>query len=131
MSDIERKVSYWIEMAEYDLETARVMLDGGRYLYVGFMCHQAIEKVLKGYIWKKSGAEPAYTHSLARLLADAGLDNATSTELRDFVDILEPLKIETRYPTDREKLMRSMNRERSISILDQTKELYTWIKAKL
>ena len=76
MSDIERKVSYWIEMAEYDLETASVMLDGGRYLYVGFMCHHAIEKALKGYIWKNSGSEPAYTHSLARLLGDAGLNDA-------------------------------------------------------
>lgn len=72
MSDIERKVSYWIEMAEYDLETAKVMLDGGRYLYVGFMCHQVIEKALKGYIWKTAGAEPAYTHSLARLLGAPG-----------------------------------------------------------
>ena len=131
MSDNERKVSYWIEMAEYDLETARVMLDGGRYLYVGFMCHQAIEKVLKGYIWKSSSTEPPYTHSLARLLAQAGLDDAMPTRLRDFIDTLEPLNVETRYPTDREKLMRSMNRERSISILNQTKELYAWIKAKL
>ncbi len=107
------------------------MLDGGRYLYVGFMCHQAIEKVLKGYIWKNSGSEPGYTHSLARLLGNAGLNDAMPTGLRDFIDTLEPLNIETRYPTDREKLMRSMNRERSISILDQTKELYAWIKAKL
>lgn len=43
MDDLERRVSYWIEMAEYDLEIAKVMLDGGRYMYVGFMCHQAIE----------------------------------------------------------------------------------------
>jgi hypothetical protein len=47
------------------------------------------------------------------------------------MDTLEPLNIEARYPTDREKLMRSMNRDRSVSILDKTKELYTWIKARL
>lgn len=131
MSDIERKVSYWIEMADYDLETAKVMLDGGRYLYVGFMCHQVIEKALKGYIWKSSGSEPVYTHSLARLLGDAELNDTMPSELRDFIDTLEPLNVETRYPTDREKLMRSMNRERSMSILDRTKELYAWIKAQL
>ena len=41
------KVTYWIEMSDYDLETADAMLVTGRYLYVGFMCHQIIEKILK------------------------------------------------------------------------------------
>jgi len=38
------KVQYWQEMSEYDLATAKAMLQTGRYLYVGFMCHQAVEK---------------------------------------------------------------------------------------
>ena len=46
---MKEKIQYWIEMAEYDLETAKVMLKGKRFLYVGFMCHQVIEKILKGY----------------------------------------------------------------------------------
>ena len=43
------KVTYWIEMSDYDLETADAMLATDRYLYVGFMCHQTIEKILKAY----------------------------------------------------------------------------------
>lgn len=39
--------NYWIEIAKYDLETAEAMLKSKRYLYVGFMCHQSIEKILK------------------------------------------------------------------------------------
>jgi len=35
-----------VDLAQYDLETAQVMLDGGRFLYVGFMCHQVVEKSL-------------------------------------------------------------------------------------
>ena len=46
---MNEKIQYWIDIAEYDLETARVMLEGRRFLYVGFMCHQVIEKALKGY----------------------------------------------------------------------------------
>ncbi len=38
------KVAYWKELADYDLETAEVMYNGGRWLYVGFMCHLVIEK---------------------------------------------------------------------------------------
>lgn len=46
------KVKYWIELSDYDLETAVVMLNGKRYLYVGFMCHQSIEKAFKAYFSK-------------------------------------------------------------------------------
>lgn len=47
---MNEKINYWIEIAEYDLETARVMLEGRRFLYVGFMCHQVIEKVMYIFI---------------------------------------------------------------------------------
>ena len=41
MSDFD-KIEYWLEMCEYDFETAKAMLKSKRYLYVGFMCNQAI-----------------------------------------------------------------------------------------
>ncbi len=61
---MKEKVQYWIEMAEYDLETAKVMLKGKRFLYVGFMCHQVVEKILKGYYVFVKGENPPYSHSL-------------------------------------------------------------------
>lgn len=33
------KVRYWVELSDYDLDTAQAMLETRRYLYVGFMCH--------------------------------------------------------------------------------------------
>jgi HEPN domain-containing protein len=51
-------VSYWIDITEYDLETAEAMLVTKRFLYVGFMCHQAIKKYLKA----------CYVHVLATYL---------------------------------------------------------------
>jgi len=46
MSD---KVKYWIELSDYDIDTAYALLKSKRYLYVGFMAHQSIEKILKAY----------------------------------------------------------------------------------
>lgn len=31
------KVTYWKELADYDIDTAEVMYNGGRWLYVGYM----------------------------------------------------------------------------------------------
>ncbi len=40
----------WIALADYDIETARHMLATGRYLYVVFLCHLALEKLLKAHV---------------------------------------------------------------------------------
>ena len=44
----EEQVQYWLDIADYDLDTAEAMHQTGRWLYVAFMCHQVIEKTLKG-----------------------------------------------------------------------------------
>ena len=43
----QEKVEHWLDIAEYDLETAAAMQQSGRYLYTVFMCQQAFEKLLK------------------------------------------------------------------------------------
>lgn len=128
---MDDKQRYWIELAEYDLVTAKVMLDGKRYLYVGFMCHQSIEKVLKGYYVGVKEGTPPYTHNLTILANESGVYNFLSEEQKDLVDTLQPLNIEARYPTHKEKLMKSLSEERCKGILKETEELFLWIKKKL
>ncbi len=55
---------YWVELSEYDIETAEAMLQTKRFLYVGFMCHQAVEKILKAYYNKIHDKPAPYTHNL-------------------------------------------------------------------
>lgn len=69
---MDKKVKYWIDTAEYDLDTAQAMLDSGRYLYVGFLCHQTIEKCLKAVI-AKSGQFPPKIHNLINLADKANI----------------------------------------------------------
>ena len=57
----QNKIDYWVDIADYDLKTAEAMLETGRFLYVGFMCHQAIEKMLKGYyVFVRNEQPPLY-----------------------------------------------------------------------
>lgn len=128
---MDNKVTYWIEMSDYDLETAGAMLITGRYLYVGFMRHQTIEKILKAY-WTHCLTEvPLKIHSLSRLAEKTELDKQLSEEQLDFIDKLEPLNIEARYPSYKERLMKSLTKEYCTKLLSQTKELQSWIKNKL
>lgn len=128
---MDSKVSYWIEMSDYDLETADAMLVTGRYLYVGFMCHQTIEKILKAYWTTCLENVPLKIHSLSRLAEKAGLDQEFSEKQLDLIDNLEPLNIEARYPTYKERLIKSLSKEYCAQLLQQTKELQQWIKNRL
>lgn len=129
--NISGKVRYWLDLADYDFETARVMLRGGRYLYVGFMCHQTIEKALKGYYVFALSEIPPFTHNLTVLARGSGLLPAISDDHRDFMDLLEPLNVEARYPTAKDRLLKVLTRDRCIWILDQTEALLEWIKTRL
>lgn len=125
------KVTYWIEMSDYDFDTAKAMLETKRYLYVAFMCHQTIEKILKAY-WSNVLEEPPLKiHSLSRLAEKSGLDKDMSEEQTDFIDELEPLNIEARYPSYKERLMKSLTSDRCKELIEQTDKLRTWIKSKL
>ncbi len=128
MKDI---TSYWIDISDYDFETAIAMQRSGRYLYVGFMCHQTIEKILKAHYYTVKNETPPYTHSLSRIAELSGLLDEFSEEFLQIMDVLELLNIEARYPSYKEKLMKSLTEGRCKKILEDTEKLRTWIKAKL
>ena len=54
-----------------------------------------------------------------------------SEEQTDFIDELEPLNIEARYPSYKERLMKSLTSDRCEELIGQTDKLRAWIKSKL
>ena len=128
---MDEKTGYWIELAEYDLETAKVMLSGKRFLYVGFMCHQVIEKALKAYFQFRRKNTPPHTHNLNVIANQSDLYGDLDEARKSLLDILEPLNIEARYPTQKDQLFRSLTEDRCKSILEGTEDLFTWIRRQL
>jgi len=99
------RAEYWLDLADYDLKTAMAMLDTKRFLYVGFMCHQVIEKSFKGYYSQTTNELPEKTHNLMKLAKQSGLMELLPEEYINFVDQLDPLNIAARYPAAKEKLL--------------------------
>lgn len=64
---MDEKVKYWIELSDYDLETAVAMLASKRFLYVGFMCHQTLEKAFKAYFTFLQDDVAPYSHNFSYL----------------------------------------------------------------
>lgn len=128
---MNNKVEYWIDLARYDFETAKAMNESGRYLYVGFMCHQTIEKALKACIVEKKDENPPYTHNLTILAEKAGIYHEMTDDQKDFMDFLEPLNIAARYPTVKEKLLELLNTEKCSELIKRTEGELQWVMKKL
>lgn len=128
---METKTKYWIDLSDYDLETADAMLNSKRYLYVGFMCHQTIEKAFKAYFTKLNPETAPFTHSLSYLAKKGEFYESLSESQKEFIDQIEPLNIEARYPSHKERLLRSLTDSKCIELIQKTKELQKWIKEKL
>ncbi|MCL2486752.1 MAG: HEPN domain-containing protein [Oscillospiraceae bacterium] len=127
------KVKYWFDIAEYDIQTAKAMLKTSRYLYVGFMCHQTVEKALKAIIAHNcaEGEIPPKIHDLSKLAVRANLYDAMAEEQKDFIDGLNPLNVEARYPEYKSEIAEGLSREVCDNLIRRTEELLCWIKKQL
>jgi HEPN domain-containing protein len=116
----------WIELAEYDLETARHMLETGRYLYVIFLCHLALEKMLKALVTEETQAIPVKTHDLIYLVKKSNIE-LPGTFL-DFIGKINTASIPTRYPEDLQNALKDYPKPVAREYLRQTQELIEWLK---
>ena len=124
-------IKAWLDHVHEDISAAEDLHKTGHHLYVGFLCHQAFEKVLKAYYVAKNEDDPPFTHSHTRLLTVCGLiDELTEEQLR-FVALMEPMYIKARYPEQKAEAAKMLNKEACEYIIETTKLLTQWIEAKL
>ena len=123
---MDKIVEHWVERAEYDLGTAKAMLDTGRYLYVGYMCQQAGEKLLKAIIAQQN-KENLPIHNLSRLVEIAEIKNHLTSEQFNFLAELTPYCIEARYGDYKESLSEIINEQKAKEIYEKTQEIFKWL----
>ena len=93
----------WLVQVDYDLATMEYMLHAGRYIYVVFMSHMALEKMFKALVTEETRMLPPRTHNLVDL-AQQGKLNLSQAQ-RDFIGKINNASIATRYPVDLTQLM--------------------------
>jgi HEPN domain-containing protein len=122
-------VKNWLDSAQYDLETAENMFTAGRYIYTVFMCHLAIEKVLKAKVEEVTGKTPPKTHDLEYLVGLAGL--SPGEDIERFIVEISNLGVVTRYPQDFQRTVKDFSQERAKFILIKTKGIFQWIRKSI
>ena len=124
--DIKKQIEYWLKSAEDDIETSDILISKDKILQGLFFCHLCIEKTIKAHVVRCTELLPPKVHNLSYLIEKTDLILSESQLL--FCDTLMYYQLEGRYPEFYPKIPSKIKSE---EILQQTKELFQWLKAKL
>ena len=127
--NMNKVVEEWLRLSEYDLQTAEAMVNSGRYLYVAFMCQQAVEKILKAIYCHTLNVLPPRTHNLLYLVDLLKLEMSESEKI--FLSQLNQFYLENRYPDAQGKLAKEMDKEKGQIFLKKTGEVWTCLRQTL
>jgi len=116
----------WIDTASYDLKTAEAMLISKRYIYVIFMCHLSIEKMIKAVISTEVKGLPPKSHSLLFLAQKASIQ--FSDELQEFIELLDNVSVVTRYPEDLKEMSREFNKKKAEEVFSTSRRIIKWLR---
>lgn len=118
-------------MAEDDLDTANVMLKSNKYLYVSFMCEQAIEKLAKGIYVYTFGKEAPFTHNISIVLKN--IEKVINTdkykEYETLFATLTSFYIIGRYDVYKQNISQNLDKKSSTELLNKSKEAFEWLKS--
>ncbi|MDR0869641.1 MAG: HEPN domain-containing protein [Planctomycetaceae bacterium] len=125
----EEKFEYWLDRVQYDLDSADVMYNGGRWTYVVFMCQQTVEKLVKGLHIYYTGTEAPKLHDINQLLSRFSdkVPIEIDQEKRDFFAVLTSYYLNNRYANYKEKLSAATDKQFAEVQLDKTKEIVQWL----
>lgn len=121
---LKRSVQSWLDRVEYDMQTAEAMLAAGRYIYVVFMCQQAVEKCFKAMAVSK-GVEAHPIHNLRRLAELSGVVVEEKALVK--LDFLSEYYINSRYKEDLADLSKGITKEFAGQILEFSRDTIRWL----
>ena len=87
----------WIRQASEDIDAAKYNHKDKKFFISCFLSHQAVEKILKGYLIYK-GFEHIWRHSVSDLSKECEKIDKDFESLRKEILILDKYYIPTRYP---------------------------------
>lgn len=126
---MEKRTQEWLIQADYDMDTADYMFQGGRYFYAVFMCHLSVEKALKGMYTHKHGKIPPKIHNFVYFIKQNEIE--FPEELLKVILKLNESNVTTRYPNELTELIKLYTKPIVQEFLSAGKEALKWIKQML
>lgn len=120
----------WLDRVSYDSETAKAMLQTGRYIYAIFMCQQSLEKCFKALL-AYGEKEVVPIHNLRRLAELANVIHEIDDSTLIKMDFLSSYYINARYKEDLEQLSKGITESVVQDFIQFSEGLITWLCQKM
>lgn len=127
--DVDKTIKYWIDSANYDLETGKGLLVIKRFPYALFLGHLALEKILKAIVVKNIKEHAPYTHKLTLLAQKTKIEIPES--IMDQLAEYTEFHLESRYPDEKMNFYKKCTEEFSCKKLEEIEDVYKWLTKKL
>ncbi len=135
------KYGYWLMLSDYDIGTVDCLIAGERWVYVAYLCQQAIERQLKGMYLFYNNAEAPKTHNVTYLFSKVtssdkftgGVDTSHFEERRasceDFlIDIM--FYYMSDYPFSYKNISsRFVDKALALDLYERTKNYISWLRS--
>lgn len=128
-SIIKKRIRYWLETADHDYETMKVLFKSKRYSDCLFYGHIVLEKILKGLTVKETSEDAPPIHNLTRLVEIAKMD--LDKETREFLAVVNRFNIRSRYPDEKFNFYKQCDRKYAESNLKKIIKIYKELCQKL
>lgn len=95
---MDRAAKAWLTQARHDLAAAEANAREGRHALACFLCHQAAEKAVTGFLYAR-GSEQVWSHALADLCEDALAFDPSFDLVKSVAVLLDKHYLGARYPS--------------------------------
>ena len=135
------KYRYWVMLSDYDIDTIDVLVEGKRWVYVTYLCQQAVERQLKGMYVYYTGKEAPKTHNISFLfkkitLCPDFIAEGDQEHLAAGQDNCEDFLIDAMfyymsdYPFSYKNIMsRFVEKDVALELFQRTKDTIAWLRS--
>ena len=124
-------INYWINSADRDYETMKIMFENKRNTWCLFLGHLVVEKLLKG-LYAKNHKDNPYTVKSHNLLALAEkCDLELTDEQVEILKVITQFNISARYDDYKESFYKKCTDEYTTIQVKNIEEVYVWLKKLL
>ena len=135
------KYTYWVMLSDYDLQTLPCLIESKRWVYVAYICQQAVERQPKGMYVFYNDMEAPKTHNVnflfSKVVSSERFQTADGYEsflprreaIEDFlVDIM--FYYLSDYPFSYKNIMnRFIKKDVALSLYEKTKETVAYLRS--
>ncbi len=119
-------LQYWLKTAADDFDTTEKLIQAKKYHHGLFFCHLALEKLLKGLVYKNTNSHALPIHNLVRLANQARL-NLTEKQRKELKEITS-WNIQARYDSYKFAFYKRATKEYTQDWFKKAKEIYLWLR---